>query len=544
MTTPKGGTGMNAPPGPEHNHQRAQQNNTESMTEAIETLRARKQRAAQHAGPAAVQRHRAKGKLTARERIGLLFDSGTFTEFGMLTQRRPNPLLDGKPEAADGLVCGRGRVNGALAYVAADDATVIGGSRGLNAERKQARLMSLAVRDRCPFIWLQEASAGRFQEMTGPEFSIFGGREFALHIQMSGQIPIIAAVLGAGFGGPTFRAVIADFVPVVRNQGYMGISGPPMVKMGTGEVMTVDEIGGTDITARDLGLADLVVDDDAACIAAIKLYLSYMPGSCWSVPGRTRAPEKADSHARPALNSLVPTNPRHVYDMRPVIEQVVDGGKFFEIKPDYGRSAITCLARIGGYSVGIIANQPLVIGGVINTAAAVKMTAFLQRCNSFNLPIVFLQDQPGVLIGRQADRSGLAREVTRLVLTVGRVRVPRLSVVIRKAYGLGYLAMSGRAMDPDLFVVWPIANMTAVGPGPAVETLFGREISLAQDPVAARADYLADFQARSDPYVAAASGYVDDMIEPSQTRAVLIEALEASAERVAAGCGPKDPIVP
>jgi len=514
-----------------------------TMSDLLERLRDARSAAMSMGGDERIAREHGRGKLTVRERVAHLFDAGSITEIGLLAEREPNAFLDGAPGAADGLVAGRARIDGRPVYFAADDATVVSGTRGLIAERKQARVLDLALRDRCPFVWLQESSAGRFQEMTGSEFAIFGGREFRSHIAMSGRVPIVAAAFGHGFGGPTFRAIISDFCPVVRDQTYLGISGPPMVRAGTGEELTTDEIGGTDVIASQLGIADHVAAHDTDCLDSIGSYLSYLPSSCWELPERV---DSGDLGPRSCslLETIVPVNPRTPYDMQRVVDEVVDAGTFFELKPDYAPSVITGLARLAGWTVGIVANQPAVMAGVIDAAAAGKIVSFVQRCDAFNVPLVFLQDQPGVMLGRAADHSGVATAVTRLVMTIGRTVVPRFSVVVRKAFGLGYLAMSGRAMDPDLFVVWPTATMTAIGPGPVVETVFAKRIAGADDPQRERAELMAEFTRRTDPYIAARAAYVDDIIEPAATRNVLVGALEASQSRLRGIVGPKAPIVP
>ena len=490
----------------------------------IDELRRRKDRAMKMGGPERIARLKAQGKLTARQRLDLLLDPGSFKEVGLLAHSPHAELTDRTP--ADGMVVGRGTIDGRLVYVTADDATVLAGTCGRVAELKAGRMRDMALRDRAPFIALMEAGAARIQETYGAMAAGIGFR-FASHFNLSGKVPQVAAVMGATFGGPSFTAMQSDFVPIVEGTGFMGMSGPPVVKVGIGLETTSEEIGGAEISAKETGQAHYWAKDEAECLRAIREFLSYMPASCWEAPPHQPvAPARSDTEeGRRELSALVPDNHRRAYDMKRLIALIVDGGSLFEIQAHYGISLITGLARIDGQSVGIVANQPLRLAGTIDPKAVRKARRFVDLCDAFHIPLVFLMDCPGFLVGPDVERQGMVGLTTRLLTSMIQADVPIITIVIRKAIGLAYIALGGRAVSPDALVAWPTARFDVMGPDAAIELVHGKDIRAAADPAARRTEITRKVELESSAYAAAGLGHIDEVIEPIETRRVIVETL-------------------
>src|SRR5438132_475993 len=347
---------------------------------------------------------------------------------------------------------------------------------------------------------------------------------------MSAAVPQVAAMLGPCAAGTAYIPGLADFVPMVKGTSSMALGGARLVKAATGEETTDHEMGGSQVHCYISGVGDLEVDDDAACIAAVREFLAYLPSN-----NREPAPQRetADPRDRTTddIAKLVPTNPRAAYDMRKVIKRLVDSGDVFEIKPTYARNIVTALARFAGRSTGIVASQPMFKGGALDIDAADKAARFITLCDAFNIPLVFLQDVPGFIVGTEVEKQGIIRHGAKMLYAVSEATVPKVTVVLRKAYGAGYYVMCGRGYEPDTLVAWPSAEISVMGPEGAVDILFPKQIAAADDPSAARKEYIEAVRKTIDPYVAASWAMVDDIIDPRDTRRVIIEALEGAATK-------------
>ncbi len=497
-------------------------------------------------GAERIAREHARGKSTARERVDLLLDPGSFDEWGVLAHHQEQSLdMVDRSTPADGLVCGQGRINGRLVCVAADDATVMGGSRGLVAEVKQSHLRQAAIKSGLPYIWLQEASGGRIQELMGASFA---ARTFATNFRdqvksMSGWIPQVSALLGACFGQPAFVSGLAEFVPM-SELASVGASGPPVVAAAIGERATEQELGGPQVALAQ-GLVDGVYADDQGVMQAIRDYLGYFPSNTASPPPAAASSDPLDRLC-PELESIVSTNLRQPYDMRRVIEAVCDrDSAFFEIGRGNGPQMIVGYGRIGGMTVGIVANQPKVQAGVIPAAAARKTARFIEISDAFHIPLVFLVDTPGFMVGGKAEREGLAAGAARMLAAILDASVPTVTVILRKSYGLGFFAMNGACMSPDLLLAWPTASVSQMGPEPAVNVINAKQIAVSAQPEALRAELVEQFrQDIARPYKAAGTAAIDDVIDPRATRAMVGRRLLALAERPASTFSFKHRITP
>jgi acetyl-CoA carboxylase carboxyltransferase component len=336
---------------------------------------------------------------------------------------------------------------------------------------------------------------------------------------------MVAAMVGPGAAGTAYIPALSDFVPMVKGVSHMSLGGPPLVKAVVGEDVTAEELGGSRIHTEVSGVADLEVPDDRACIQAVRDYLSYFPSSNLESPPVIACDDPADRRDE-ALLDLVPDSPRRAYDMKRVIGHVVDHGRFFEIKPAFARNLITCLARLGGRPVGIVANQPMVLGGALDVDSADKAARFIMLCDAFHVPLVFLQDVPGFMVGSKVERQGIIRHGAKMLYAVSEATVPKLTVVLRKAYGAGYFVMCGKAYEPDLIVGWPTAEISVMGPEGGTSIIFRKEIAAASNPAEERARRIDEFRKLINPYIAAGGAFIDDVIDPRETRPLLIRGLE------------------
>jgi acetyl-CoA carboxylase carboxyltransferase component len=474
-------------------------------------------------GEERVARQHDQGKLTVRERLDLLCDTGTFVEHGMLADHM-DPMLGPAHLAADGVITGMGEVDGRRVAVVAYDFTVMGGSMGNVGEQKVARMRAMALARRMPIVWLLDSAGARIQQAVGSAFANAGAL-FREQVEMSGVIPQVAAVMGPCAAGTAYIPALADFVPIVRGTGSMALGGPHLVKAAVGEDVTDQELGGADVHAKKSGVADLAVDGDEECIAAVREYLSFMPAHNGELPP-VRSRESGDDLV-PSLADIVPTAPRRAYDMRRVVEAIVDDGRFFAMKPDWARNLLTGFARFGGRPVGIVANQPMHLGGVLDVDSADKAARFVWLCDAFNLPLVFLVDVPGFLVGTAVEQQGIIRHGAKMLFAVSEATVPKVTVVLRKAYGAGYFVMCGKAYESDYLVAWPTAEISVMGPDGAVNILFRKQIEAApeEDRAQMRIDLAEEIRGRIDPYVAAGWAGVDDVIAPEETRRAIIDGL-------------------
>lgn len=488
-------------------------------------LERRRNAAAEMGGAARIEKLHASGKLTARERLDLLLDSDSFQEIGMLAHSQHGELRDRTP--ADGMLAGSGKIDGRTVYVTADDGSVLAGTRGRVAEVKNKRVRDLALRHQKPFIALMEAGAARVQETYGATAAGLGYR-FADHYKMSGKVPQVGAALGPCFGGPSFTAAQSDFVPIVKGTGFLGMSGAPVVKVGIGLDVDNEAIGGSRMAAVETGQAGYLAETEADCMAAIRTYLSYLPSNCNEAPPRaTPLPAAVDSpEGQAAIAELVPANHRRAYDMHKLIALLVDGGEIFEMKRDHARSLITAFARFDGFPVGILANQPLRQAGTIDEKGAAKARQFIDLCDAFHIPILSLMDCPGFLVGPEIEKQRMVSLTGRLLNSIIGASVPLVTVVLRKAIGLAYVALGGRAVEPDLLVAWPTARFDVMGPEAGIELVHGRDIAKADDPDAARDVIRKRIEKESSAYAAAGLGLIDDVIAPGETRARILDAFE------------------
>jgi acetyl-CoA carboxylase carboxyltransferase component len=395
---------------------------------------------------------------------------------------------------------------------------------GRNAEIKCNRAREVALTKRMPMIWLIDSAGARIQEAIG---STFAGSGFLFREEsiMSGVVPMVAAMMGPGAAGTAYIPALSDFVPMVKGTSHMALGGPPLVKAVVGEDVTPEELGGSKVHTEISGVADLEVADDDACLEAIKAYLSYFPSSNLEAPPIAPCDDPAE-RMEESLLTIVPDSARRAYDVKKVIAAVVDHGRMFEIKPGWARNLVTALARLGGRPVGVVANQPMVLGGALDVDAADKAARFIMLCDAFHIPLVFLQDVPGFLVGSKVERQGIIRHGAKMLYAVSEATVPKLTVVLRKAYGAGYFVMCGKAYEPDLIVAWPTAEISVMGPEGGTNIVFRKEIAAAADPDAERARRVEDFRALINPYIAAGGALIDDVIDPRETRPVLIRALE------------------
>ena len=440
-------------------------------------------------GEERIARQHAAGKLTARERIALLIDGGTFTELGV--HGRPHfsqRAMDGREAPADGVITGYGTVDGRWVAVAAYDFTVMAGSMGMTGELKVARLRELALTKRIPIVWLLDSAGARIQEAVGSLFA-GTGHLFREEVVMSGVVPQVAALMGPCAAGTAYIPGLADFVPMVSGRGSMALAGPHLVRAAIGEDVTQEELGGARVHCRRSGVGDLEVADDEECVARIREYLSYFPSHCEQAPPVRPVSDPVD-RMEDALLDVLPESNRKPYDMYDVIRLIVDDGEWLDLKPKWARTIITCLARMGGRPVGIVASQPRHLGGILDNDSADKAARFVTLCDAFGIPLVFLVDVPGFMVGTKVEAAGIIRHGAKMLHAVASATVPKVTVVLRKAYGAGYYVMNGRAYEPDLIVAWPSAEISVMGAEGAVEIVFRRQVEEAEDPLgqARRAD--------------------------------------------------------
>jgi acetyl-CoA carboxylase carboxyltransferase component len=498
----------------------------------IDRLHEKREIARQGGGPEKIKRQHDRGKLTARERLNLLFDEGTFCEIGILGGESVE-----SPDA-DGVVAGYGKIEGRYAGVVAYDYTVKGGSMGQVGEEKATRIREIALKSKFPMIWLLDSGGARIDPKSGfgagggdtARVAIFAntGYLFKEESLMSGVIPLVGAMLGPGFAGTAYIPGLSDFVPMVKGKSFMGLAGPPLVKMVVGEEISENDLGGSQVHCTVSGVGDLEVEDDAACIRAIREYLSFFPPNCDEKPPRREYAGDPEALIDDRVLSIVPENPRGAYNMHRLIKMIVDDGCFFEMKPQWGRNIITGFGRIGGYPIGIVANNPMVYGGVLDINASDKAARQIWLCDAFNIPLLFLSDVPGFMVGSKAEKDGIIRHGAKLIHAVAEATVPKFTIIVRKSYGAGYYAMCGKAFDPDLIVAWPTGEISVMG-AEGMVSIFAKKM-LDAAPEEERAAMVAGMADLIKPHLnvkmAAAQGYIDDIIDPRETRRVLFRALE------------------
>lgn len=511
--------------------------------EEIEAARALR---ADSARPDRVARQHDLGKMTARERIAHLLDTDSFEETGALVEPGRNTMDTADLEApGDGVVTGFGQIDGRQVGLVAFDFTIVGGSNGEHGEWKVLRLLEQCHMHGFPLIMLLEGGGHRIQEGLDSRHFARGTTIFQWFADLSGWVPVVAAVMGPGFAGPSNFAALADFVVMVEGTSTMGIAGPALVAAATGENLTKEQLGAAEVQATAAGIADLAAPDDASALDAIKGYLSYLPSNAEAPLPVIEAEDPIDRRDE-SLATIVPDSNRRAYDMKKVIAAISDSDSSFEIRPTHARNILTVLARIDGRPVGIIGNQPMHMGGTMTVNACEKAAHFISVCDAFGLPIIYLVDVPGFMVGPMAESSGLARRSGRLLFELGQATVPRMSVILRKGYGLAYVAMAGgRSFGADLCVAWPTSEICAMSVEGAVDVAYRKTLDEAEDSAAARSDMIARFRTQLSPLKAAEAYGIDDVIDPRDTRPVLARALaRAKRRRSHRASGRRHPISP
>ena len=481
-------------------------------------------------GRARIEKQHAAGKLTARERIDLLLDPGTFVELdAFVTHQATRFGMDKNRPMGDGVVTGHGRVDGRLVYVFAQDFTVFGGSLGLAHAAKICKVMDLALKNGAPVVGLNDSGGARIQEgvdALGGYAEIFFRNTIA-----SGVVPQLSVILGPCAGGAVYSPAITDFIIMTDRTSHMFITGPDVIKTVTGEEVDFETLGGAHTHNEKSGVAHFAADDEEDALFTARRLLGYMPSNNRQAPPRVEArppPEGAEAE----LARVVPDSPDKPYDIKDVILRVMDEGSFLEVQKDYARNIVVGFARLGGHAVGVVANQPRHLAGVLDIAASVKAGRFVRFCDCFNLPLVTFVDVPGFLPGTDQEYRGIIRQGAKLLYAFAEATVPKLTVITRKAYGGAYDVMASKHVRADYNVAWPGAEIAVMGPEGAVNILFKKEIAEAADPAARRRALVQDYREHfANPYVAAEKGYVDDVVEPGETRVRLLEALEASLSK-------------
>ncbi|MBI4320169.1 MAG: acyl-CoA carboxylase subunit beta [Chloroflexi bacterium] len=481
-------------------------------------------------GAKAVEKQHASGKLTARERIDYLFDPGTFTEFDLFAKHLGRDYgLDKAEVPADGVVTGYGKINGRETFVYSEDFTVIAGTFGEMHGRKVCKTVDLALKMGKPVIGINDSGGARVTEEMGA-LSTYG-QLFFRHVRSSGCIPQIALIMGPVAGGQAYSPALMDFIFMVEKSSYMFIAGPPLVKAVVFEEIDEANLGGPKIHATISGVSDLTVRDDRACLDTTKELLSYLPLNCNEKPPYVETGDSPDRLAEDMID-IIPADPKKLYDVHKVIKRIVDNGQFFEIKPEYARNLVVGFARMNGHVVGIVANNPLVMAGALDVKCSQKAARFIRFCNAFNVPLINLQDVPAFLIGSKSEREGIIRHGSKMLYAYAEATVPKLTVVLRKAYAGGYLAMCSKDLGADFLFELPTGEICLMGPEGAVNILFRKEIAASDDPEGTRAEKNKEFFDKFvNPTYSAGLQHVDDIIDPRRIRPTLVRALEVSLNK-------------
>lgn len=494
------------------------------MRESVETLHATRLAAEEGPGPHATEQQHARGKLTARERLDLLFDQGSFTEVEQLRRHRATGFgLEAKRPYTDGVITGWGTVHGRTVFAYAHDFRIFGGSLGEAHATKIHKIMDMAVQAGAPLVSLNDGAGARIQEGVSA-LAGYGGI-FQRNTRASGMIPQISVMLGPCAGGAAYSPALTDFVFMVRETSQMFITGPDVVQAVTGEEITQNGLGGADVHGTVSGVAGFVYDDEAECLDEVRFLLSLLPSNNRELPPALEPDDPADRRTD-ALVDLVPAEGNRPYDMRAVIQEIVDDGELLEIHAGWAGNIICALARLDGRTVGVVANQPAQLAGALDIHASEKAARFISICDAFNIPLVTLVDVPGFLPGVDQEHNGIIRHGAKLLYAYCNATVPRISLVLRKAYGGAYIVMDSRSIGADLAYAWPTNEIAVMGAEGAANVVFRREIAASDDPEATRAQLVKEYRTElMHPYYAAERGLVDDVIDPARTRSALIEAL-------------------
>lgn len=500
------------------------------MEDRLEQLRRRREEALAGGGPDRVAEQHRKGKLTARERLALLFDPGSFTELDMFVEHRAVDFgMSERRAPGDGVVTGYGTVDGRPVYAFAQDFTVIGGTLGEMHAAKICKVMDLAVRTGCPIIGINDSGGARIQE--GIDALDGFARIFARNTLASGVIPQISVIMGPCAGGAVYSPALTDFIFMVERTGLMFITGPDVIRAVTGEEISAEELGGARAHAQRSGVAHFHARSEEECFALIRQLLSYLPSNNLEDPPVAESGDPADRREE-GLATAVPEDPNRAYEVRDIIRMLADDGAFLEVQEAFAPNAVVGFARFGGRPVGVVANQPRVMAGCLDIDASDKIARFVRFCDAFNIPLLTLVDTPGYLPGRAQEHGGIIRHGAKVLYAYAEATVPKISIVLRKAYGGAYIAMCSRGLGADLAWAWPTAEVAVMGPEGACNIIFRREIAEAEDPEAMRRSLVAQYRERfANPYVAARRGYVDMVLDPRDTRPALIQAFAVLASK-------------
>jgi acetyl-CoA carboxylase carboxyltransferase component len=502
----------------------------ENTMDGKSQLEEMRQKALQGGGPAQIEKQHAKGKQTARERIEQLLDKHTFCETDTFVTHRATGLgMEKNHLLTDGVVTGWGKVNGRTVYVYAQDFTILGGSLGEAHGRKIAKLMDLAYQNGAPLIGLNDSGGARIQE--GVDSLASYGEIFYRNTRASGVIPQISVILGPCAGGAVYSPGITDFVFMTENSAYMFITGPEVIRTVTHEDVDFDTLGSARIHHGKSGVAHFTSPDEETCLAAVRDLLAYLPSNNLTPPPYV-LPTDDPRRLAPELEQIVPADPQSPYSMDEVIEALVDNGEFLEVQAEYAQNLVVGFGRLDGYTVGIVANQPDYLAGVLDINASDKGARFIRFCDAFHIPLITLVDTPGFLPGTDQEHNGIIRHGAKMIYAYAEASVPKITIILRKAYGGAYIVMSSKHLRADLNYAWPNAEIAVMGPDGAVSIVFRKEIETSDDPAATRAQKTQQYREElANPFVAASRGYLDDVIQPSESRLRLIAALDSLRDK-------------
>ena len=483
------------------------------MKEIIQQLEAKRELARLGGGQKRIQAQHAKGKLTARERIELLLDAGTFEEWDMFVEHRCHDFgMADQTVPGDGVVTGYGMINGRLVFVFSQDFTVLGGSLSEAHAEKICKIMDQALKVGAPVIGLNDSGGARIQEGVA---SLGGYAEiFQRNVTASGVIPQISLIMGPSAGGAVYSPALTDFIFMVKDSSYMFVTGPEVVKTVTHEDVTSEELGGAVTHSTVSGVCDLAFDNDVDAIMMLRRFFNYLPLSNREKPPLIKGANRNEEYDF-SLDTLVPSNPNQPYDMKELISKIVDDGEFFELQPDYAKNIVIGFARMEGRSIGVVANQPLVLAGCLDIKASIKAARFVRFCDAFNIPVVTLVDVPGFMPGTAQEYGGIIKHGAKLLYAYADCTVPKVTLITRKAYGGAYDVMASKHLRGDVNFAWPSAEIAVMGPKGAVEIIFREEKSHSEKIAAREAEYKSKF---ANPFVAGRRGYIDDVILPHETR--------------------------
>lgn len=495
-------------------------------TDRLDELRQKHKKIQSAGGEEKIKRQHESGKLTARERLNLLFDEGSFFELGTFVEHRCTDLgMDKMELPSDGVVTGYGTVNGRQVFAYAQDFTVRGGTLGNMHAEKIVKVMDMALKMGAPLIGMNDSGGARIQE--GVDALSGYGKIFFRNTISSGVIPQISVIMGPSAGGAVYSPAITDFIFMVDQTSQMFITGPQVIKTVTGEDVSAEDLGGARTHNAISGVAHFMSEDDPSCIEKIKKLLGFLPSNNLE-PSPVVQTDDDLNRIEESLNSIVPENPNKPYDMKDIIHKIADDGDFFEVHALYATNIITGYIRINGRSIGVIANQPSMLAGCLDINSSDKAARFIRTCDAFNIPVLNMVDVPGFLPGTNQEYGGIIRHGAKLLYAYSEATVPKVTLIVRKAYGGAYIGMCNKELGADVVLAWPSAEIAVMGPEGAANIIFRRDINEADDPDEARKKKIEEYKDKfANPYIAAARGYVDDVIEPEKTRPKLVSCFEA-----------------